>query len=53
MALDHSRLSVENKFLENKSGRIFCGGQFYFTNSCQQIYYTFEQPGPDNVLSSG
>ena len=27
MALDHSRLGVENKFLENKSGR-----QVYFTN---------------------
>ena len=23
MALDHSRLGLENKFLENKSGRIF------------------------------
>ena len=23
-ALDHSRLGLENKFLENKSGRIFC-----------------------------
>ena len=23
MALDHGRLGVENKFLENKSGRIF------------------------------
>ena len=23
MVLDHSRLGLENKFLENKSGRIF------------------------------
>ena len=32
MALDHSRLGLENKFLENKSGQIFC---------CQQVY-TFQ-----------
>ena len=24
MALDHSELYLENKFLENKSGQIFC-----------------------------
>ena len=29
MALDHSRQGVENKFLENKSGRIFCVRQVY------------------------
>ena len=40
MALDHSRLSVESKFLENKSGRIFCVRQVYLTNSCQQIFQT-------------
>ena len=33
MALDHSRLG-----LENKSGRIFCVRQVYFTKSCQQIW---------------
>ena len=50
MALDHSslRLGLENIFLENKSGRIFCVRQAYFTKSCQQIwgcakpiFYTF------------
>ena len=29
MVLDHSRWGVENKFLENKSGRIFCVRQVY------------------------
>ena len=38
MALDHSRISLENKFLENNSGRIFCFRQVYFTKSCQQIW---------------
>ena len=33
MALDHSRLG-----LENKSGRIFCVRQVYFTKSCQQVW---------------
>ena len=33
MALEHSRLR-----LENKSGRIFCFRQVYFTKSCQQIW---------------
>ena len=32
MALDHSRLGLENKFLENKSGRIFALDNF----TCQQ-----------------
>ena len=50
MALDHSslRLGLENIFLINKSGRIFCVRQAYFTKSCQQIwgcakpiFYTF------------
>ena len=50
MALDHSRLSVENKFLENKSGRIFCGGQVYFTNSCQQIYLRIHLINQDQVM---
>ena len=44
MALDHSRLGMENKFLENKSGRIFCIQQVYFTNSCRQIWVCANQP---------
>ena len=32
MALDHSRLGVENKFLENKSGRIFTFDKFTLQN---------------------
>ena len=39
MALDHSRLS-----LENKSGRIFCVRQIYFTKSCQQVWGRVNQP---------
>ena len=31
MALDKSRLGLENQFLEKKSGRIFCVRQVYFT----------------------
>ena len=37
LALDHSRLSLENKFLENKSGPIVCVRQVSevcFTRSC-------------------
>ena len=42
MALDHSRLGVENKFLENKSGRIFAFDKFTLENlanksGCVQI----------------
>ena len=44
MALDHSRLGLENKLLENKSGRIFWVRQVYFTNSCQQIWGCVNQP---------
>ena len=44
MALDHSRLGLENKFLENKSGRIFCFRQVYFTKSWQQIWGCVNQP---------
>ena len=44
MALDHSRLGLENKFLENKPGRIFCVRQVYFTKSCQQIWVRVNQP---------
>ena len=36
MAFGHSRLGLENCFLENKSGRIDCVRQVYFTKSCQQ-----------------
>ena len=39
MALDHSRLD-----LENKSGRIFCFRQVYSTKSCQQIRGCVKQP---------
>ena len=38
-ALDHSRLG-----LENKSGRIFCVRQVYFTKSCQQVWGRVNQP---------
>ena len=44
MALDHSRLGMKNKFLENKSGRIFCIRQVYFTKSCQQVWGRVNQP---------
>ena len=44
MALEHSRLGLENKFLENKSGPFFCFQQVYFTNSCQQIWGCVNQP---------
>ena len=37
MALDHSRLGLENEFLENKSGRIFCVRQVYLTKSRQHL----------------
>ena len=42
MALDHGRLGVENKFLENKSGRIFTFDKFTLENlanksGCVQI----------------
>ena len=39
MALDHSRLA-----LENKSGLIFCVPQVYFTKSCQQVWGRVNQP---------
>ena len=44
MALDHSGLGLENKFLENKTGRTFCVRQVYFTKSCQQIWGRVNQP---------
>ena len=42
MALDHGRLGVQNKFLENKSGRIFTFDKFTLENlvnksGCGQI----------------
>ena len=50
MALDHSTLGVQNKFLENKSGRIFTFNKFTLENlanksECVQtnfLYITFE-----------
>ena len=44
MALDHNRLCLENKLLENKSGRSFCFRRVYFTKSCQQIWGCVNQP---------
>ena len=49
MALDHSRLGLENKFLENKSGRIFCVRQVYKflpinLGACKPIFYFFYTP---------
>ena len=47
MALDHSRLGLENKFLENKSGRIFFAFDkfiIYFAKSCQQVWGGVNQP---------
>ena len=44
MALDHSRLRLKNKFLENKSGRIFCVRQVYFSECCQQVWKRVSQP---------
>ena len=44
LAIYHSRLCLKNKFLENKSGRIFCVRQVYLpTNlgACKPIFYTF------------
>ena len=43
MALGHSRLRLENKFLEHKSGRIFCVRQVYSTKSCQQLWERVNQ----------
>ena len=43
MALDHSRSGLENEFLENKSGRIFCVRQVYLTKSCQQLWERVNQ----------
>ena len=40
-ALDHSRLGLENKFLENKSGRIFLAFDKF---TCQQIWGRVKQP---------
>ena len=39
MALDQSRLGLENKFLENKSGRFFCVRQVYVIKSCQPVWW--------------
>ena len=48
MALDHSRLGLENKFLENKSGRIFSRStsllyKILLTSlgTCKPTFYTF------------
>ena len=44
MVLDNSTLGLENKFLENKSGRSFCVRQVYFTKYCQQVWGRVNQP---------
>ena len=49
MALDHSRLDLENEFLENKSGLIFCVRQWSLLNkilptnlgACKPTFHTF------------
>ena len=50
MALDHSRLGLEHKFSENKSGSIFCVRQVYnlfykilltSLGTCKPPFYTF------------
>ena len=48
MALDHSRLRLENKFLENKSGRIFLRSTSLLykilptsLGTCKPTFYTF------------
>ena len=43
MALDHSRLDLENKLLENKSGRIFFLRSTGLRKSCQQIWECVNQ----------
>ena len=44
MALDHSRLGLENNFLQNRSGQIFSFRDVYFTKSCQKIWRCVNQP---------
>ena len=44
MALDHSRLRMDNKLLENKSGRIFCFRPVYFKKPCQEIWVRVNHP---------
>ena len=48
MALDYSRLSLQNKFLENKSGRIFLALDKFTLQIlaknlgvCKPAFYTF------------
>ena len=38
MALDHSRLGLEKKFLDNKSGRIICLRQV-FVKDDDEVYF--------------
>ena len=48
MALDHSRLG-----LENKSGRTFGVRQVYFTKSCQQVWGRVNQQQQQILLKIG
>ena len=44
MALGYGELGLENKFLENKSGRIFCVWQVYLPTNLgarKPTFYTF------------
>ena len=41
---DHSRLGLENKFLETNQAEFFCVQQVYFINSCTQIWRCVNQP---------
>ena len=44
MALDHGRLGVESKFLENKSGRIFSFDKFTLENLANKSGWLLAKP---------
>ena len=44
MALDHSRLGQENKFLETNQAEFFAFDNFSCIKSCQQIWGRVHQP---------
>ena len=44
MALDDSRLGVGNKFLENKSGRIFTFDRFSFERVLYEVSFSGLRP---------
>ena len=49
---DHSRVELENKFWENKSRRLFCVRQVYFTNCCQHLNLGVFKPTFYNFYTS-